>query len=372
MPDYKSSGVDYDMLDKFKREAQQAAQRTANNVQRLGLATVENIRGRSAFVLKNSSTFPIPFIGHVEEGLGTKNLVADRMSQLTKKSYYYQIGQDTVAMIVNDMISAGILPISVAMHLAVGNSNWFSKNQDNAESLISGWEHACNLSRCVWGPGETATLRDIIYPDAIELSGSAIGINEPNGALILEENIREGDMIVFLESSGIHANGLTLVRDIVKKLSNGYLTKLPNGKTFGEEILTPTPIYVGVVEDCFNSGIKIHYAENITGHGWRKLMRPLAPFNYIIEHLPSPHIIFDFLQEHGQINDLEAYGTFNMGAGFALYVQSDDVTKVISNAKENSIEAYRAGYVAKSRNAEKKVIICPKDLEYTQDTLKVR
>ena len=117
---YAGAGVDYDALDPFKRRAQQAGRATADVLQRLGVAEVAMSRGESAYLVETEGAF----LAHVEEGLGTKNLVADAMYRLTgTRSYYDHIAQDTVAMIVNDMVTLGALPLAVAMHLGVGSSD---------------------------------------------------------------------------------------------------------------------------------------------------------------------------------------------------------------------------------------------------------
>jgi len=309
------------------------------------------------------------YVAHVEEGLGTKNLVADAMYRLTGKSYYDCLAQCTVAMIVNDMITLGALPLSVAMHLAVGVSSWFS-DEKRCTDLVEGWKKACELARCTWGGGETPTLKDILHPDAVVLSGSAVGIVRPKSRLINAASIRHGDAIVTIGSSGIHANGLTLAREIAGKLSNGYLTKLSDGRMYGEALLDPTMIYVPLVEDCFNEGVDIHYAVNITGHGWRKLMRATQPFAYIIDHIAVPHPVFSFIQEHGPVDDQEAYANLNMGAGFALYVRENDVGKVLTIAHLLGMSALRAGTI--ESNQVKKVLIRPLGLEYLGSTLGVR
>jgi len=365
---YADVGVDYDAMDPFKRSAQLAARETASNIKRLGFSEVELSRGESAYLIETTDGY----LAHVEEGLGTKNLVADAMYRLTGKPYYDQIAQDAVAMIVNDMITLGALPVSVAMHLAVGVSTWFEDEQ-RSRDLIQGWRKACMLARCAWGGGETPTLKGVVMPEAVVLSGSAIGMVKPKARLITA-NIQHGDAIILIESSGIHANGLTLARKIADKLPDGYLTKLEDGRTYGDTLLDPTHIYVALVEDCLNNGVNIHYAVNITGHGWRKLMRATEPFAYIIDTLPKRQAIFDFLQVHGPIEDEEAYGNFNMGAGFALYVPEADVNKVWSILNfykpPHNLTAVYAGYVERSN--EKKVIIKPKGLEYLGSTLGVR
>ncbi len=365
---YAGVGVNYNAMDPFKRMAQIAGCETAKNIQRLNngkFREFEMSRGESAYLIETRKNY----FAHVEEGLGTKNLVADAMYRLTGKSYYDHIAQDTVAMIVNDMITLGALPLSVAMHIAVGDSNWFD-DEKRSRDLIEGWKNACNLARCTWGGGETSTLKGIIMTGAAVLSGSAMGIIKPKRQVIIADNIRHGDAIILVESSGIHANGLTMARKIAGRLPDSYLMKLENGKTYGETLLDPTHIYVGIVEGCLNSGISIHYAVNITGHGWRKLMRAMQPFTYVIEQLPKQLPIFRFLQKYGPVEDSEAYGNFNMGAGFALYVSEADVDTVIDIAASHNIGALCAGHIERSNS--KKVVIRPKDLEYSGSTLCIR
>jgi phosphoribosylformylglycinamidine cyclo-ligase len=182
---YADTGVNYYAMDPFKRAAQLAARKTAGNIKRLNggeFREFEPSRGESAYLIEAADSY----FAHVEEGLGTKNLVADAMYALTGKSYYDHIAQDTVAMIVNDLVTLGGLPLSVAMHLAVGTSDWF-KDEVRVHDLISGWTKACDLARCVWGGGETPTLKGIINPETVVLSGSAIGIVKPKDKLIMGE-----------------------------------------------------------------------------------------------------------------------------------------------------------------------------------------
>lgn len=365
---YAGVGVDYDAMDSFKRMAQLAGRETADNITRLAngeFREVEASRGESVYLIEAAKSY----LAHVEEGLGTKNLVAGAMYELTGIPYYDHIAQDAVAMIVNDMITLGACPLSVAMHLAVAESSWFN-DERRSRDLVEGWKHACNLARCVWGGGETPTLKGCVVPGTIVLSGSAMGLVKPKERLITPDKIRHKDAIVLVESSGIHANGFTMARAIADKLPNGYGTLLPEGGAYGDALLAPTHIYVGLVEDCLNAGVDIHYAVNITGHGWRKLMRAPQPFAYVIERLPTQLPIFNFIQTHGPVDDREAYANFNMGAGFGLYVAGADVTTVVDVANSLGLVAFRAGYIEQSD--DKKVVITPKSLVYTEDTLKVR
>ncbi len=368
---YKGSGVDYDAMDPFKVAAQKAARSTAINIERLNGGEFREFgpsRGESVYLIEAARSY----FAHVEEGLGTKNLVADAMYALTGKSYYDHIAQDTVAMIVNDMATLGAMPLSVAMHLAVGDSGWFEDTK-RSHDLVNGWKVACNLSGCAWGGGETPTLKGIINPETVVLSGSAMGIIKPKERLI-QGNIEHDDAIIVIESSGIHANGLTLARQIAEKLPEGYLTKLPNGRSYGETLLDPTPIYAVMIKGLLDSGIDIHYTINVTGHGWRKFMRAEKPFTYVIESLPRQLPIFRFIQKHGPVDDYEAYQNFNMGAGFALYVPQHEVPAVRSlfdqDPRFRDFSAYPVGHIEETE--DKKVVIQPRNLVYTADTLALR
>ncbi len=229
--------------------------------------------------------------------MGTKNLVADAMLGLTGKSFYRNIGVDTVATIVNDLITTGALPISVAMHAAVGDSAWF-ENTQRATDLASGFAEGCVQSHAVWGGGETPALRGIVDASTIVLAGSAIGRIRPKN-LRITGNVRDGDAIILLASSGVQTNGLSLCRAIADQLPGGYLTKMSDGRTYGEGLLDPSVIYVNFIAACQRAGIDLHYAAHITGHGWRKLMRLSEPFVYEMHATAPPGQkslpIFDFL-----------------------------------------------------------------------------
>lgn len=368
---YKDVGVNYDELDPFKCAAMEAARQTAKNAVRLRMLELVASRGESAYIVETDDAY----YAHVEEGLGTKNLVADAMEKLTGKCFYASIAQDTVAMIVNDMVTVGAMPVSVAMHLAVGDGAWF-KNARRCMELIVGWKHACDLARCNWGGGETPTLKGVVMPEAAVLSGSAFGIIRPKERLI-RDRIEAGDAILFIGGSGIHANGLTLARKIAEpegypdRLPAGrYLDKLTDGRTYGESLLDPTPIYVELIEQCLNAGVFIHYAVNVTGHGWRKLMRSPQPFAYVIERIPKPQPVFAFMQEHGPITDLEAYANLNMGAGFALILPPESVPAVERIAADLGHTTLHAGEVEQS--SERKVEILPLNLVYETTSLKLR
>jgi phosphoribosylformylglycinamidine cyclo-ligase len=363
---YNQSGVQYDMLDAFKRACQEAAASTTPALKLHHLSEPAKVRGESAYLLET----PSEYLAHVEEGLGTKNLVADAMLQLTGESrFYHNIGIDTVATIVNDLITCGALPISVAMHAAVGDSSWFANTQ-RARHLACGFAEGCALANAVWGGGETPALKGIVNPDTVVLAGSAIGRISPKSHRITA-NLQHGDAIVLLASSGVHTNGLSLCRAIADKLPQGYLTNLADDRTFGEALLDPSVIYVKFIAACQAAQIPLHYAAHITGHGWRKLMRLEEPFVYKMHDLGSIPEIFNFLVQHGPIDIKEAYATFNMGAGFAVYVPPEHVKEVIRLAESLRYTAWQGGTVSKE-GSRKAVELLPLELTFESETLQVR
>ena len=362
---YESSGVRYDQLDAFKRACQRAARTTAELLTLHGYQEPASIRGESAYLIEAEDHF----LAHVEEGLGTKNLVADAVYAATGKCFYREIGIDTVATIVNDLATCGALPISVAMHAAVGDSNWFA-DEKRANDLVEGFAAGCRKAGAVWGGGETPTLRGIVEPQTIVLAGSAIGKIEPKNLRIVGD-IAAGDAIVFLASSGVQTNGLTLCRKIADQLPQGYQTPIGDGRTYGEALLAPSVIYVDFVRECQQRGLKLNYVAHVTGHGWRKLMRLEEPFVYEIEHVQPEPALFKFLREAGPIDLREAYATFNMGIGFAAYVSAEQAEATVEAAQVTGHRAWIAGRVRKE-GARKAVVVPSLGITFEGDTLKVR
>ncbi|MGD0389490.1 MAG: AIR synthase related protein [Tepidisphaeraceae bacterium] len=362
---YQSSGVDYGPLDAFKRACQHAAASTVGALKQHGLTEPPNVRGESAYLIET----PEEFLAHVEEGLGTKNLVADAMLQLTGKSYYANIGIDTVATIVNDLVTTGAMPISVAMHAAVGDAAWFA-NASRAQDLASGFAEGCRRAGAVWGGGETPALAGIVDPKTIVLAGSAIGRIRPK-TLRIAGDLADGDAIVLLASTGVQTNGLTLCRTLAERLSDGYRTVIDDGRPFGEALLDASAIYVHFVAECQRRGTRIKYASHITGHGWRKLMRLQEPFVYRMTSVPPVPAVMRFICRLGPVDVAEAYATFNMGAGFAAYVDAKDVPACLAAARAVGIDAWLAGTVLK-QGPRKAVEIQPLGVVFDGDSLQVR
>jgi phosphoribosylformylglycinamidine cyclo-ligase len=362
---YEQSGVNYDRLDAFKRACQRAAAPTAALLAAHGMSEPAGIRGESAYLIEG----PDEFLAHVEEGLGTKNLVADAMQKLTGKSWYRSIGIDTVATIVNDLATTGALPISVAMHAAVGDAEWFA-DAARAAALADGFAEGCRAAGAVWGGGETPTLRGIVEPQTIVLAGSAIGRIGPKSLRIVGD-VRAGDAIVMIASSGVQTNGLTLCRALADRLPKGYLTPIDDGRPYGAALLDASVIYVKLIAALQRAAIRPHYAVHVTGHGWRKLMRLEEPFVYRIETVREPPAIFQFIARQGPVDVREAYATFNMGVGFVLYVPPEQADEAVRMAIGAGYEAWRAGAVYRDGN-RKRVEIKPLGIDFEGDELRVR
>lgn len=349
-----SDFVDYAKIDPLKVLARKAAKKTAGNLLSTGFKEVTASRGGSAYVV-DAGDF---YLASTTECLGTKALVADAVRKITGKTYYDQIAQDTVAMAVNDLVTVGARPISIQAYWATGSSEWFNDEQ-RLKDLVRGWKKACDLSGASWGGGETPALKGVICSLAIDLAASCVGMIRPKSRLTVGNKLQAGDVIVLLESSGIHANGLTLARKIADQLPKGYAARFANGQMYGEALLKPTMIYAPVINALFDKKIDIHYLANITGHGWQKIMRHPKAFTYRINQVPPVPSVLRFMVQQANLDQKEAYGSLNMGAGFAVYVPEKDSKKTLSISKKMGIKAYAAGVVAKG---PKKVIIKPYDI----------
>ncbi len=363
--DYKAAGVDYDVLDTFKRACQRAAAATVKNLAAHNATEPAGIRGESAYLVET----PAEFLAHVEEALGTKILVADAMYKLTGKSFYRNVAIDDVATIANDLCAVGALPVSIAMYAGVGDNSYFADERRSAD-LAEGFAEGCRQAGAVWSGGETQTLKGMITPGTVVLGGSALGRIAPKANRIAGD-VRDGDAIVFLASSGVQTNGLTLCRAVAERVPEGYLTKIGDGRTYGEALLDPSVIYVSFVAACQRAGVPLHYAVHMTGHGWRKLMRLDAPWVYRIEKTGKPQPVFDLIAKTAQLDAREMYGTFNMGVGFAVYVSHDDAAECVGLANRLGYDAWVAGSVRREGD-RKAVEIIPLGLNYGGESLHIR
>jgi phosphoribosylformylglycinamidine cyclo-ligase len=365
---YRGSGVDFNAMDPVKCLAQNLGRETARNLRALGLREVPWSRGESCYLMQHRLTGR--YFGRVHEGLGTKNIIAEAMYEIAPRSpWYHNIGISGVAVGANDMITLGCFPADITMHLGIGDTSWL-RHKKRVRDLFGGWQAGCMSAGCVWSGGETPTLRDIIHPDTMELSCSLFGFPTDSESIMRPSRIRNGDAIILLPSSGVHDNGLTMCRDIAAKLPDGYGTYVHRGMTFGEALLEPTTIYAPILRKLLKAGIDIHYAVNITGHGFRKLMRAPQPFTYVLERIPEPQPIFPFIQQMGNVKTREMYGNYNMGAGFALYVRAQHADRAVSFCRARGIKALYAGPIVKSDR--RRVVIEPVKVQWSGKALAIR
>jgi phosphoribosylformylglycinamidine cyclo-ligase len=361
---YEQAGVDYDLIDPLKVAAQRAAAATGSHLAAHGFREVAASRGESAYVVDVGPFY----LASIVECLGSKALVADEMHKLTGRSYYDSIAQDTIAMAINDLITVGATPLVVQAYWAAGGSDWFGDAQ-RAQALVAGWKRACDVCGVAWGGGETPALAGIVAEGRIDLAASCTGLISPKERLSVGDRLGPGDAIVLLASSGIHANGLSLARKLVERLPQGYLTEVAPGLGYGEALLAPTVLYSPVTEALHKAGIAPHYCANITGHGWRKLLRHPSAHTYRIERVPDPAPVLKFIQQHARQDDKEAYSTLNMGAGFALFVKAEDAQRTVEVAQAQGVPALVAGRV---EAGPKRLLIEPLGIEFGDDALQLR
>jgi phosphoribosylformylglycinamidine cyclo-ligase len=364
---YEQSGVQYDLIDPLKVAAQRAAAATARHLAGHGFSEVEASRGESAYVVDVGPFY----LASIVECLGTKTLVADEMQRLTGRSYFDGIAQDTIAMAVNDLITVGATPLVVQAYWAAGGSDWFS-DAERAQALVRGWKAACDVCQVAWGGGETPALAGIVEAGRIDLAASCTGLVNPKQRLTLGEALGPGDTIVLLASSGIHANGLSLARKLAERLRNGYLTEIDPGLpglSLGDALLAPTTLYSPVTEALWRAQVPVHYAANITGHGWRKLLRHPKALTYRMHNVPPVPPVLRFIQQQAQMDDAQAYGTLNMGAGFALFVPAEHAAQTVAVAHGCGVPAWVAGQV---EAGAKQVCIDPLGVHFSGEDLRLR
>lgn len=310
-----------------------------------------NIPGVLGSIGSFGGMFDLSSLGYKEpvlvsgtDGVGTKLMIAISLNK------HDTIGEDLVAMCVNDVIAQGAKPLFFLDYIAVG------KNQpEKIEQIVSGVANGCIKAGCALIGGETAEMPDMYEEDHYDLAGFAVGIVEKK-QLISNEKVKVGDILIGLASSGIHSNGYSLVRKIILKDYkldlNKYNEKLQ--LTFGEALLTPTKIYALPVLNLLKE-IKVHGMAHITGGGIdENIPRALKKEQGVQIDLSSfmKPKIFQLLQELGNIPDREMYNVFNMGIGFVIIVSKSNVNKSLEILRQNGEEAFVIGKVTESNGVE--------------------
>ena len=337
---YRQSGVDYEVLDRVKREAISLASATAPLAALSGATEFSSSRGCSAYVIKVGDVT----LATVVEGLGTKSIVADQFLDITGVSRYADIAQDAVASIVNDVISVGAIPVVVTAYFATGDAAWYGDERKSLE-LLRGWREACEKAGAVWGGGESPALPGVIVPETIDLAGSGLGLIPAGREPVLGRDVAVDDVIVLLLSNGLHANGASLARTVATHQPEGLKALLPSGRSFGDALLEPTLLYASFVRALLESPVVPTFMNAITGHGFLKIMRTPLAARYVVTALPPVPEVLQFIVDDRGMSPAEAYRTLNMGAGFVVVVPPESASETVRIAEATGYQAMIAGHV---------------------------
>jgi len=322
--DYAQSGVDIDVegeavsaiVSQIKGSLKTGSGDTGENLTGIGhFCSLVRIDAKRAMAIAT-------------DGVGSKIKIAEVLGR------FETIGIDLIAMNVNDMICTGARPLSLVDYIA------FEKVDPAVTCAIGiGLAVGAEQADISISGGEIATLPEIIR--GVDLAGTGVGIVDIN-RVITGEKIEPGDVVVGLGSSGVHSNGLTLARKVLLK-HHGIDDKIFDGKTVGEELLTPTKIYVREVMELVEK-IEVCGLANITGGGLGNLQR-ITKYGFEITSLPEPQKVFKTIQRLEKIADSEMYRTFNMGVGFCVVVKPEDADTVIEICKTHGTSAQVIGTV---------------------------
>lgn len=278
------------------------------------------------------------------DGVGTKLLIAQAMNDFST------VGKDCVAMNVNDLICVGSTPFAFVDYIAIANPDPYILRRI-AEGLVKAGEEA---GVAIIG-GETAIVPGLLSngnnQNSIELSGTALGFVKKRSELVLGNRIVKGDIILGVESSGLHSNGFTLAR---KALSKHNFQKIAGNleRSLGDELLTPTRIYVRPMIDLLSSGVEVHGIAHITGGSFTKLRRINEKVNYRLRSMPDPPEIFKLIQAQGKIGSAEMYRTFNMGIGMCIMAPRASIESITSAFEKYRMRALKVGIIEKPGSGE--------------------
>lgn len=363
--------VDYNSLDSAKNAFIKASKSTVKFAEKYGFIP-ESGFGASAnvfsldikpFLKAGADNL---FITLLPEGLGTSDDARpDDLTDDELRRFWHNIGIKTVAVMTNDAASTGIQTILISLYLPSSNPEVVF-NPAFMKGFLEGFVAGCKTVGCVYFSGETPQLKNKIYPNKLDIAGALFGLMPVGKKPIDGQNLKPGNKIVFVESSGPHDNGFTSLRELADRLPNGYHTKLSNGLEYWEAINQPTILYTPLIQDILSAGLSPINVEPISGHGWQKLMRSKKPYRYLIHNvLPVPEI-FKFVEKASGTSQKEMIKIFNYGLGLAIYMKdNDEAEEVIKIAKKNHLKALIGGEIQKSDKRE--VIIEPFNITLESD-----
>ena len=340
--DYKSAGVDieagYKAVDLMKKHIQGTMRSEV-------LTGIGGFSG--AFSLESFKNMEQPTLVSGTDGVGTKLKIAFLMDK------HDTIGVDCVAMCVNDIACAGAEPLFFLDYIACG------KNEPNKiASIVKGVAEGCLMSGAALIGGETAEMPGFYPEDEYDLAGFAVGIVDQK-KLITGANIKHGDVLIGIASSGIHSNGYSLVRKVFRmqrETLDTYYESL--GSSLGETLLTPTKIYVKTLKELNKANITVKGCSHITGGGFIENIPRMLPegVNAVIKKNSYDILpIFNMLAKDGNIDETMMYNTFNMGLGMVIAVDRNEADKAMDAINKAGEKAYIIGEIT---NGEKGVSLC--------------
>ncbi|SEG05966.1 phosphoribosylformylglycinamidine cyclo-ligase [Lachnospira multipara] len=340
--DYKKSGVD---IEAGYKAVELMKEHVAKTMRPEVLGGLGGFSG--AFSLEKFKGMEKPTLVSGTDGVGTKLKIAFTLDK------HDTVGIDCVAMCVNDIACAGGEPLFFLDYVACG------KNEpEKIATIVKGVAEGCLQSECALIGGETAEMPGFYPVDEYDLAGFAVGIVDEKD-LITGKDIKAGDTLIGITSSGVHSNGFSLVRSvftITEESLNTYYDSL--GKTLGEALIAPTKIYVKALKSVKNAGVKIKGCSHITGGGfYENIPRMLHDGVRAVVKKDSYEVpaIFKMLQNDGDIEEKMMYNTFNMGIGMVLAVDPADANKTLEALKAAGEEAYVIGQI---EAGEKGVTVC--------------
>lgn len=334
---YQAAGVSIEAGDRAVALMRDAVARTS------GPEVIGGIGGFAGlFDASRLTGYRRPLLATATDGVGTKVVIAQRLRR------YGTIGLDLVAMVVDDLVTCGAEPLFLTDYVVFG-----TLVAERAAEVVQGVARGCELAGCALLGGETAEHPGHLGPGDFDLAGAATGVVEAD-ALLGPDRVRAGDAILALASSGLHANGYSLVRRVIAEAGLALDAEPPElGKALGEELLTPTTIYA---RDCLAlaAGCDVHAFAHVTGGGLAaNLARVLPPgVGATVDRgtwrLPA---VFPFIAGHGGIGQDEMERVFNMGVGMVAVVGADDADRAADLMNARGVRAWRAGEVTSGEGA---------------------
>ncbi len=340
--DYKKAGVDIEAGYKSVELMKEHVRKTMRSEVLGGLGGFSG-----AFDISKFKDMEEPVLLSGTDGVGTKLKLAFLLNK------HNTVGIDCVAMCVNDVACAGGEPLFFLDYIACG------KNEpEKIASIVSGVAEGCIQAGAALIGGETAEMPGFYPVDEYDIAGFAVGVVDKKD-LITGADIKPGDTLIGIASSGVHSNGFSLVRNVFKMTEealNTYYDAL--GTTLGEALIVPTKIYVKAMKAVKNAGVKVKGCSHITGGGfYENIPRMLPDGVRAVVKKDSYEVpaIFRMLSVDGDIEEQMMYNTFNMGIGMVLAVDPADVDKTLNALKEAGEDAYIIGAV---EAGEKGVTLC--------------